>query len=231
MLYGLTYDELRILAYEYAESNGIRHPFNRDTKKAGQDWISGFMKRHQRPCLSLTTTAIHITTPLKVYYELECHKWMTSNAGKQITQYEVGELFAAAYFRCASVGKAAKAFECTGIYPFNPDIFTNIDFAPSEVTEREYPHTDPAEHQEDPVEHQEDPENLRQTLQSRANQTKEKGISVTTKEIRPNEEYRCIFCSEKYEEPLTEDWIMCMACKQWCHEACAYLDMEGHFNV
>nr|XP_018906716.1 PREDICTED: uncharacterized protein LOC109036800 [Bemisia tabaci] len=36
-----------------------------------------------------------------------------------------------------------------------------------------------------------------------------------------NEETFCIFCSEKYVEPPTEDWIQCEVCKKWCHEKCA----------
>ncbi|XP_033095706.1 uncharacterized protein LOC117100220 [Anneissia japonica] len=104
------------------------------------------------------------------------------------------------------------------VNPFNPDIFTAIDFAPSEVTEREYPHTDPAEHQEDP-------ENLRQTLQSRANQTKEKGISVTTKEIRPTEEYRCKI--EPAVEPAVEPEP---AVQPATMEPNAILDVKGSVN-
>ena len=33
-------------------------------------------------------------------------------------------------------------------------------------------------------------------------------------------EYLCIYCNEKYAEPITEDWIMCSSCKEWCHEKC-----------
>ncbi|XP_069694854.1 uncharacterized protein [Periplaneta americana] len=45
--YGLTYKELRSLAYRYAFSNGIKHNFNNDLQAAGKDWIRGFLSRHQ----------------------------------------------------------------------------------------------------------------------------------------------------------------------------------------
>lgn len=50
-LFGLTYKDLRGLAFQFAEANKIEHTFNRASKIAGEDWLSGFMKRH--PQLSL----------------------------------------------------------------------------------------------------------------------------------------------------------------------------------
>lgn len=46
--YGISSVELRRLVYEYAETNGIPHPFNKSTKLAGQDWLHGFLKRNSR---------------------------------------------------------------------------------------------------------------------------------------------------------------------------------------
>lgn len=49
--YGITIKEIRKLAFDLAEKNGINHPFNKTTKLAGNDWLSGFRKRH--PQISL----------------------------------------------------------------------------------------------------------------------------------------------------------------------------------
>ena len=47
-LFGLTCEDLRELAYELAERNGVKHPFNKETKKAGWAWLSGFRRRYPR---------------------------------------------------------------------------------------------------------------------------------------------------------------------------------------
>ena len=46
--YGLTtIMDLRVLGYEYCTRNYIPHPFNRETKMAGKDFVSGFLKRNK----------------------------------------------------------------------------------------------------------------------------------------------------------------------------------------
>ncbi|XP_043215954.1 uncharacterized protein LOC122378678 [Amphibalanus amphitrite] len=74
--------------------------------------------------------------PLKSAYALECDKWMVEHPGRCITMYNVAGLFRAAYGRVASVQKAERAFEATGVIPFNPERFGPEDFAPSAVTDR-----------------------------------------------------------------------------------------------
>ncbi|KAK7479749.1 hypothetical protein BaRGS_00017421 [Batillaria attramentaria] len=34
------------LAYEFAERNGLQHPFNQEKKSAGKDWLRLFLRRH-----------------------------------------------------------------------------------------------------------------------------------------------------------------------------------------
>ena len=50
-LFGLTKKEVCKLAYEIAEQNNIKNPFNKDQKRAGDDWFQSFLERH--PDLSL----------------------------------------------------------------------------------------------------------------------------------------------------------------------------------
>lgn len=54
LFYGLTLKSLRKLAYEYATANNINHTFPQETKMAGKDWASSFMKRYN---LSLRTAS------------------------------------------------------------------------------------------------------------------------------------------------------------------------------
>lgn len=43
IFYGLTLDNLKALAFELAEKNGVPHPFGH---KAGDGWVKGFLNRH-----------------------------------------------------------------------------------------------------------------------------------------------------------------------------------------
>jgi hypothetical protein len=43
--------ELRFIAYNFAERNGINNNFSKECRLAGKDWLYGFTKRH--PALSL----------------------------------------------------------------------------------------------------------------------------------------------------------------------------------
>ena len=45
-------------------------------------------------------------------------------------------VFSAAYIRCATMEKAVNGFRATGIFPFNPDVYSDDDFAPSLATEQ-----------------------------------------------------------------------------------------------
>lgn len=42
----LTRDDLRVIAYQFAEQLNLKHRFNREKEKAGYDWLTLFMSRH-----------------------------------------------------------------------------------------------------------------------------------------------------------------------------------------
>ncbi|KAF2891116.1 hypothetical protein ILUMI_15057, partial [Ignelater luminosus] len=72
---------------------------------------------------------------LKCAYSHECNKWIINNPGEVITQLQVGKLFSAAYIAISNIEKALDSFKASGISPFNPDKFQDVDFAPSLVTD------------------------------------------------------------------------------------------------
>ena len=76
---------------------------------------------------------------LKQNYNTECDKWMIQNAGCRISQYDQASLFGSAYIRTATMEKAISGFRCSGLWPFNPDIFNDEDFLPSLVTDEPQP--------------------------------------------------------------------------------------------
>ena len=45
-LFGITCVDLRKLAFEIAEANGVELNFNQDKRMAGRDWLTGFKARH-----------------------------------------------------------------------------------------------------------------------------------------------------------------------------------------
>lgn len=55
VLYGLSGKDVRKLAFDIAVKYGTSHPFNKHTKMAGPDWLSGFLKRHNEITLRQPT--------------------------------------------------------------------------------------------------------------------------------------------------------------------------------
>ena len=74
--------------------------------------------------------------PLSDNYNTTADRWMVTNPGRRISFYEVALLFRDAYEKTATIAKASSGFRCTGIWPFNPDVFEETEFAPSIVTDK-----------------------------------------------------------------------------------------------
>ncbi|XP_031328936.1 uncharacterized protein LOC116159965 [Photinus pyralis] len=74
--------------------------------------------------------------PLSVYYGQAIKVWLRTNPGRVVTQFQIAKLFGTAFTKAASMETAMHAFSKPGIWPLNPNVFTDIDFAPSDVTER-----------------------------------------------------------------------------------------------
>jgi DDE superfamily endonuclease len=77
--------------------------------------------------------------PLKRYYNMESDCWMKSHPGRTMSMYDIPELVSRALPKAATPSNITAGFACTGIYPFDPDIFSDIDFMPSNVTDRPDP--------------------------------------------------------------------------------------------
>eukprot|EP00794_Sanderia_malayensis_P018367 gene18367-20214_t len=45
--YGLSINEIRRLVFEFAEQNKLDHPFNKEKKMAGRDFVAGFLRRQK----------------------------------------------------------------------------------------------------------------------------------------------------------------------------------------
>lgn len=101
-----------------------------------------YCKKHFITLLSLPPHASHRMQPLdrtffsslKTAYATRVSKWLGAHPGRVLTMQKVGKRFGQAYVEAAMMEKAAEGFKCTGIYPYNPSVFTEKDFKPSEVT-------------------------------------------------------------------------------------------------
>ncbi|CAG5035003.1 unnamed protein product [Parnassius apollo] len=52
-------------------------------------------------------------------------------------------------------------------------------------------------------------------------------LAIKIKSSSPkHREWYCIYCSEIFVHPPSEDWIQCNACEEWCHEKCADMGEE-----
>ncbi|XP_055523893.1 uncharacterized protein LOC129717770 [Wyeomyia smithii] len=67
--------------------------------------------------------------PLKSHYATANGNFLKKNPGKTITAYNVCELVNHAFVKSANMSSAQNGFRATGIYPFNPSVFNDSDFA------------------------------------------------------------------------------------------------------
>lgn len=73
--------------------------------------------------------------PLKSAYNIECDRFMKTNQYKFIRPDDFANLFNKAYSRIATVAKGIAGFKSTGIYPLDPNLFSEEEFCRSS----EYP--------------------------------------------------------------------------------------------
>ena len=65
--------------------------------------------------------------------------WLVMNPGKTVTIYDIPKIVNIAFPKAVSPHNILIGFAATGIYPLNPDIFTEIDYCPNYVTDRPDP--------------------------------------------------------------------------------------------
>jgi hypothetical protein len=81
---------------------------------------------------------------LKQCFEQAICIFQRNHASRIENQYDVPKLFASAYLRVAIPQNAISGFQSSGIWPYNPNVFADADYAPHSVTDRPYPNFTPA---------------------------------------------------------------------------------------
>lgn len=72
--------------------------------------------------------------PFKDAYNHQCDLWMRANAGSRITDYDIAGLVKEAFTKVARMDIAASGFKCTGIFPFNRHLFSELDYLAADMT-------------------------------------------------------------------------------------------------
>jgi hypothetical protein len=72
--------------------------------------------------------------PFKKFFNIFADQWMKNHPGKRLTIYDLPSIAKQALSAAATPRNILSGFNCTGISPFNREIFT--DAAPSTVTDR-----------------------------------------------------------------------------------------------
>lgn len=74
--------------------------------------------------------------PLSTFYNQAVDSWMRANPGIPVGEQRITRFFGEAYNKAASVATAVNGFKAAGIWPVDPSVISDNDFAPSDVTER-----------------------------------------------------------------------------------------------
>ncbi|GFY52851.1 casein kinase I isoform alpha [Trichonephila inaurata madagascariensis] len=74
--------------------------------------------------------------PFKKYYSSACRNWMLSNPAKPIAIYDVAENVGKSYPLAFTPVNILAGFCVSGIWPVNPNIFTDDEYLSSSVTDR-----------------------------------------------------------------------------------------------
>ena len=93
--------------------------------------------------VSLPSHCTHRLQPLDIsffksmntFYDAQVQAWLRQHPGRVLTEYQVGELFDAAYGKAATVQNGSSGFRKAGIFPFRRDVFTDEDFLCSKMTD------------------------------------------------------------------------------------------------
>ncbi|GBN11660.1 hypothetical protein AVEN_102860-1 [Araneus ventricosus] len=72
----------------------------------------------------------------KTVLKIEFNDWLTTNAGKRISVYEIAELSAIAYYQTFTIRNIRSGFSKPGIWPFSRNVFAENDFLADIMTDQ-----------------------------------------------------------------------------------------------
>ncbi|XP_045462177.1 uncharacterized protein LOC123672207 [Harmonia axyridis] len=86
--------------------------------------------------------------PFKGYFTQAVEKWLRTNPGLRVTQYQISHLVTEAYGKAATIENSCNGFKCSGVWPVDSSIFKESDFLPAECLKTTLDHNNNEEDSE-----------------------------------------------------------------------------------
>lgn len=204
--YGLTIEIVRKIAFTFAEVNHLKHNFDKKSRMAGKDWFYGFKKRHPNISLRRPEQAAQASK------EKGTPKAQMIKPISQIADFDesipLKEIISVPQILQPKVRKNSRKRHST--------IITSTPMKEA-LEEKEQKRKKKEQTKENIVNKNKKGVKTLKSFEDKTNKKKENSKEIKSKNRK---EHYCLICEEKYEEPITEDWIMCYKCKLWAHEKC-----------
>lgn len=81
---------------------------------------------------------ISVYAPFKAFYSAAIDSWLLQNPGQTVSVYELANFLRQAHDQAMTPMNILSGFRNTGIFPFNRNIFSEVDFLISAVTDRPF---------------------------------------------------------------------------------------------
>ncbi|KYM95092.1 hypothetical protein ALC62_14275, partial [Cyphomyrmex costatus] len=94
---------------------------------------------HPHMTAKLQPLDVGLLAPFKIFYNATVESWLLRNPGKTFTIYNIADCVGTVYMKSMTPVNVIQAFKKCGIFPFNPNVFTENNFLPSTVTDRSEP--------------------------------------------------------------------------------------------
>lgn len=91
------------------------------------------------PHTSNKTQPLDLTVfgPMTHHYNNMANSWQMMNPGESVDIYKCAALICDSYTKACSAPNVLSGFKAAGIWPYNREVFSDVDFLPATVTERD----------------------------------------------------------------------------------------------
>lgn len=81
--------------------------------------------------------------PLSTFYSQQLDYWLVNHPGRVVGLHQISKIFGEAFIKAANIKNACSGFKKTGIFPYDPEVFIEADFAAAETTNQIQEPTEP----------------------------------------------------------------------------------------